>query len=210
MADDTEIKRAIEATENYFSEMSKTHNTQGGTKEESHYPALTVLLNAIGKDLSVVCVSQLRDQGADHPDFGLYAAEQADRSPPVVGQAEPPKHGVVEAKGVEANLVGLEKSDQVKKYLRVYELVTTTNYREFCLFRKVGGGGGASRGTDYSQQRSRLLGNDCHSEVEANCCTRARPPSLGISEAVDELHIVNFGTEARRVSSCVLCARGIG
>lgn len=140
MAGDTEIKRAIDATGNYFSEMSRTHNTQGGTKEESHYPALTALLNAIGEDLSVVCVSQLKDQGADHPDFGLYAAEQADRPPPVMGQAEPPKHGVIEAKGVEANLVGLDKSDQVKKYLRGYELVITTNYREFCLFRKVGGG----------------------------------------------------------------------
>lgn len=140
MAEDTEIKRAVDATENYFSEMSRTHNTQGGTKEESHYPALTALLNEIGNDLSVVCVSQLKDQGADHPDFGLYAAEQADRPPPVVGQAEPPKHGVIEAKGVEANLVGLDKSDQVKKYLRGYQLVTTTNYREFRLFRKIGGG----------------------------------------------------------------------
>ena len=131
-----EVEQAEHAVENYFAEMSKTYNTQGGTDEESYYPALAVLLNEIGKELSVVCVSQARDMGDGRPDFGLYADDQADKRPPVVGQVEPPKHGVIEAKGLDIRLDGFEKSDQVKKYLRGYQLVTTTNYREFHLFRR--------------------------------------------------------------------------
>lgn len=136
MTEVTEIKKAVKAVEAYFNEMSRTYNTQGGTKEESHYPALTALLNSIGESLSVMCVSQSADMGDGRPDFGLYASDQADKRPPELGQAEPPKYGVVEAKALDANLARIEKGDQVKKYLNGYQLVTVTNYREFHLFRR--------------------------------------------------------------------------
>ena len=131
------VKKAVK---DYFKDMRATYNTGGGTDEESYYPAFSDLMNKIGKGLSVVCVAQLRDQGADHPDFGLYAKEQSDRPPPVVGQADPPKHGVIEAKGVNADLDNIEQSEQVTKYLRGYQLVMATNYREFRLFRRTSSG----------------------------------------------------------------------
>ena len=59
----------------------------GGTDELSYYPALTNLLNAVGGTLrpKVFCVSQLAQQGAGHPDFGLYAARQVQRGQPKQG-----------------------------------------------------------------------------------------------------------------------------
>ena len=132
--------KITKAVRDYFKDIRTTYNTGGGTDEESYYPAFRDLMNKIGKDLSIVCVAQLRDQGADHPDFGLYAKEQSDRPPPVVGQSDPPRHGVVEAKGVNTALDKIEQSEQVTKYLRGYQLVMATNYREFRLFRKTDSG----------------------------------------------------------------------
>ena len=44
----------------------------------------------------VFCVGELADQGAGHPDFGLYAAKQVQQGRPREGQV--PERGVVEVK----------------------------------------------------------------------------------------------------------------
>ena len=51
-------------------------------------PPLANLLNAIGNTLrlKVFCVGELAQQGAGHPDFGLYAAKQVQQGRPREGQ----------------------------------------------------------------------------------------------------------------------------
>ena len=74
--------------------------TGGATGERSYYPALSNLLNAVGGALRrrVFCVSEMAQQGAGHPDFGLYAAKQVQKGQPKEGQL--PECGVVEVKSV--------------------------------------------------------------------------------------------------------------
>ena len=60
--------------ETYLKRMAEIHATGSATKETSYYGALENLLNSIGKSLKprVICNGQIRNQGAGHPDFGLY------------------------------------------------------------------------------------------------------------------------------------------
>jgi hypothetical protein len=84
----------------YLSRMADIRGTGAATKETSYYSALENLLNQIGKTLKpqVICNGQLRNQGADNPDFGLYTRGQVQRGEPVKGQ--PPERGVIEVKGL--------------------------------------------------------------------------------------------------------------
>ena len=89
------------------------------------------------------CVGELADQGAGHPDFGLYGAKQVQRGRPREGQT--PEHGVVEVKpaGVGASSrVGASfggdawltaAGDQISRYWKRYRLVLVTNARDFVL-----------------------------------------------------------------------------
>ena len=88
----------IAAVEAYFEDLRRIRASGGGTDELSYYPALTNLLNAVGGTLrpKVFFVSQLAQQGAGHPDFGLYAARQVQKGQPKQGQT--PECGVVEVK----------------------------------------------------------------------------------------------------------------
>ena len=83
------------AVEEYLAELRRIRATGGGTGELSYYPPLHNLLNAVGGLLrpKVHCVSQLAQQGAGHPDFGLYAARQVSKGQPKQGQT--PEGGVV-------------------------------------------------------------------------------------------------------------------
>ena len=96
MAGTSEKLRA--AVEAYFDELRKVRASGGGTGELSYYPALANLLRAVGGSLKpkVFPVSNLSDQGAGHPDFGLYAAKQVKKGQPREGQT--PEHGVIEVK----------------------------------------------------------------------------------------------------------------
>ena len=91
-------RKLTAAVEEYLSELRRIRATGGGTGELSYYPALNNLLNAVGGTLRprVYCVSQLAQQGAGHPDFGLYAARQVQGGKPRQGQT--PEGGVVEVK----------------------------------------------------------------------------------------------------------------
>ena len=89
------------AVKNYFSDLANIRASGGATGERSYYPALANLLNTVGGALrpKVFCVGELADQGAGHPDFGLYAARQVQRGRPREGQM--PERGVVEVKSTE-------------------------------------------------------------------------------------------------------------
>jgi hypothetical protein len=58
--------------ERYFSRLRDERGLGGGTKERSFYPALADLFNGLGKELKpkVLCLSDLANTGAGHPDFG--------------------------------------------------------------------------------------------------------------------------------------------
>ena len=86
------------AVETYFADLGRVRASGGATGERSSYGPLANLFNAIGATLTpkVFCVGELAEQGAGHPDFGLYAAKQVQRGRPREGQT--PEHGVVEVK----------------------------------------------------------------------------------------------------------------
>ena len=85
--------------EEYFSALSLSKSTGAATDELSTYLALGNLLNAVGATLrpKVFCVVEMANQGAGHPDIGLFVASQVQKGKPCKGQS--PERGVVEVKG---------------------------------------------------------------------------------------------------------------
>ena len=121
------------AAEHYFAGLRVVRASGGATGERSTYGPLAGLLNAIGKTLKpkVFCVGELADQGAGHPDFGLYTARQVQRGRPRQGQT--PERGVVEVKPADDDAWLTADSDQVSRYWDRYRLVLVTNTRDFVL-----------------------------------------------------------------------------
>ncbi len=121
------------AVEAYFTELRRVRASGGATDERSSYPALSNLLNAVGAGLKpkVFCVGELVDQGAGHPDFGLYAAKQVQRGRPHEEQL--PERGVVEVKAVHDDARLTAAGGQVSRYWKRYRLVLVTNTRDFVL-----------------------------------------------------------------------------
>ena len=109
-------KQLIASVEAYFVDLRRVRGTGGGTHERSYYPALTNLLNGIGRTLKpkMFCVHEGADQGAGHPDFALYTASQVQKGRPRKGQF--PERGVVEVKPVGDDAWVTAKSDQVSRY----------------------------------------------------------------------------------------------
>ena len=121
------------AVEIYFSDLRRVRASGGATGERSSYSALANLLNAVGATVKprVFCVSELADQGAGHPDFGLYAAKQVQRERAKEGQI--PERGVVEVKAAGDDAWLTAESGQVSRYWNRYRQVLVTNTRDFVL-----------------------------------------------------------------------------
>ena len=121
------------AVEEYFADLRRIRASGGATGERSFYPALTNLLNAVGSSFrpQVFCVGELADQGAGHPDFGLYTRRQVQKGTPRPGQV--PERGVVEVKPAGDDAWLTADSDQVSRYWGRYRLVLVTNTRDFVL-----------------------------------------------------------------------------
>ena len=121
------------AVEEYFDDLRRIRASGGATGERSFYPALTNLLNAVGSSLrpQVFCVGELAEQGAGHPDFGLYTRRQVQRGTPRPGQV--PERGVVEVKPASDDAWLTADSHQVSRYWDRYRLVLVTNTRDFVL-----------------------------------------------------------------------------
>ena len=124
------ITQAVEA---YFTELRLVRGSGGATDERSLYVPLANLLNAVGGALKpkVFCVQELADQGAGHPDFGLYTTQQVQKGKPKSGQK--PERGVVEVKPVGDDAWLTAASAQVNQYLQGYRSVLVTNARDFVL-----------------------------------------------------------------------------
>ena len=125
--------KLVRAVEDYLTDLRKIRASGGGTGERSYYPPLTNLLNAVGSALKpkVFCISELAQQGAGHPDIGLYAAKQVQKGKP--GQGQIPECGVLEVKSADDDAWLTVGSDQVSKYWSKYRLVLVTNTRDFVL-----------------------------------------------------------------------------
>ena len=121
------------AVETYLADLRRVSASGGATSERSSYGPLANLLNAVGTTLKpkVFCVGELADQGAGHPDFGLYAAKQVQKGQPREGQI--PECGVVEVKPVVDDAWLTAAGDQVSRYWNRYRLVLVTNTRDFVL-----------------------------------------------------------------------------
>ena len=121
------------AVEAYFADLRRVRASGGATGERSSYGPLANLLNAVGGTLKpkVFCVGELADQGAGHPDFGLYAAKQVRKGRPRKDQI--PERGVVEVKSPGEDTLAPGIRDQVARYRNRYRLVLVTNLREFVL-----------------------------------------------------------------------------
>lgn len=132
-------ERIVEA---YLGRMAEIRAAGGATGETSYYGAFENLLNAVGKGLRprVVANGQLRNQGAGHPDFGLYTAEQCRGGAPLPGQGAGPERGVVEVKPLADETWATADTAQVSRYWQRYRLVLVTNYRAFLLVGVDGAG----------------------------------------------------------------------
>ena len=121
------------AVENYFTDLRSIRASGGATPELSYYPPLTNLLNAVGSTLKpkVFCISAMAQQGADHPDFGLYSASQIQKGKPRQGQL--PESGVIEVKPATDDAWLTADGGQVSKYWGLYRIVLVTNTRDFVL-----------------------------------------------------------------------------
>ena len=121
------------AVETYLTDLQQIRASGGATGERSYYGPLANLLNAVGHTLKpkVICVGELADQGAGHPDFGLYAAKQLQKNQPKEGQV--PERGVVEVKSASDDAWLTVASAQVSRYWERYRLVLVTNTRDFVL-----------------------------------------------------------------------------
>ena len=119
--------------EDYLSDLRRIRASGGATGERSTYGPLANLLNGVGATLKpkVFCVGELAEQGAGHPDFGLYAAKQLQRGKPREGQL--PECGVVEVKPPNDDAWLTAQTDQVSRYWNRYRLVLVTNTRDFVL-----------------------------------------------------------------------------
>ena len=64
--------------ETYLEDLYAIRSSGGAVKETSYYPALSNLLNEVGKTLKprVRCIINIQNAGAGLPDGGLYSAEQ--------------------------------------------------------------------------------------------------------------------------------------
>ncbi len=126
----TKLATAVEA---YLADLRRIRASGGATGERSYYSPLANLLNAVGDALKpkVFCVGELAQQGAGHPDFGLYAAKQVQRGRPRDGQL--PEYGVVEVKSAGDDAWLTAEGSQVSRYWDRYRLVLVTNTRDFVL-----------------------------------------------------------------------------
>ena len=122
-----------QAVEAYFTDLRLVRGSGGATDERSLYVPLANLLNAVGGTLrpKVFCVQDLANQGAGHPDFGLYTTRQVQKGNPKLGQK--PERGVIEVKPVADDAWLTAASDQVTGYWKEYRQVLATNFRDFVL-----------------------------------------------------------------------------
>jgi len=121
--------------ENYLQEPHAVRSSGAGVRETSYYPALSNLLNEVGKKLKprVRCIIHLQDTGGGIPDGGLFTEEQIRNDASELLAGAIPARGAIEAKAASADAWRIAESKQAKDYWGRYRQVLVTNYRDFVL-----------------------------------------------------------------------------
>ena len=150
--------RLTAAVGEYLGELRRVRGTGAATEERSYYPALRDLLDAVGAALrpKVFSVIELGQQGAGHPDLGLFAANQVSKGQPrpsASSGGQLPASGVVEVKGTGDDAWLTADSAQVSRYWQRYRQVLVTNTRDFVLL------GDDGRGNPARLETFRLAGS---------------------------------------------------
>ena len=133
------VAQTVAIAEAYLSELRDIHATQANSPEVSYYPALANLFNGVAKSLrpKVLCVMNLKDQGADNPDGGLFTADQFSRGADTKRAGGlPPSRGAIEVKSTSKDIKTIAASKQVAKYLDLYRIVLVTNLRSFLIVER--------------------------------------------------------------------------
>ena len=133
----------MQAVERYLSELHGIHSSGAGVAETSFYPALSNLLNEIGKTLdpNVRCIINLANRGAGLPDGGLFTADQLRRTPDEDAfTAQVPSRGAIEVKPPSEEVEAIAGTAQLARYLDRYRQVLVTNLRDFALFGREADG----------------------------------------------------------------------
>ena len=126
----------MNALETYLEELYAIRSSGGAVKETSYYPALSNLLNEVGKTLKprVRCIINIQNAGAGLPDGGLYAAEQFQKqSKGELREGQLPARGAIEVKSTGEEVKNIAGSEQVMRYVNRYKQVLVTNLRDFVL-----------------------------------------------------------------------------
>ncbi len=126
----------MDALETYLTDLRDIRSTGAAVAETSFYPAISNLLDEIGKSLKpkVRCVINIANRGAGLPDGGLFTAGQFQKaSDAEPKQGQPPERGVLEAKPTSESVEKIARSQQVERYCGKYGLVLVTNFRDFLL-----------------------------------------------------------------------------
>lgn len=122
--------------ETYLRELRDIRSSGAAVKETSYYPALSNLLNEVGKKLKprVRCIINLANRGAGLPDGGLFTPDQFQKpsdAEPLPGQL--PARGVIEVKPTKDDAWVIAEGKQISGYWGKYRQVLVTNYWEFLL-----------------------------------------------------------------------------
>jgi len=121
--------------EDYISELRDIRASGAGVKETSYYPALSNLLNGVGRTLTpqVRCIMTLRNLGAGMPDGGLFTPDQFPKASDTPMEPQNPARGVIEVKGTKDDAWVIANGEQVSRYWGKYRQVLVTNLRDFVL-----------------------------------------------------------------------------
>src|SRR5216117_3595803 len=113
--------------ETYLEELNAIRSSGGAVKETSYYPALSNLLNEVGKTLKprVRCIINIQNAGAGLPDGGLYTAEQFQKQAKgalkgELREGQFPARGAIEVKSTGEEVKNIARSGQVMRYVNRY------------------------------------------------------------------------------------------
>ncbi len=125
----------------YLDEIAKVKATKAGTKETSYYPAVAIVVNAVGHRLkpSVYCLHHPSGKEGI-PDFGLFEQTKFKKAEqPSWTEGISPERGVIEVKGASHSIKALLASKQItEKYLPAYGLLLATNLWQWRLVTAQG------------------------------------------------------------------------
>jgi hypothetical protein len=125
----------MEVLNQYLREMLRIHATGAATPETSFYPAIAAAFQQAGKKLdpAVHVVLNTRNRGSGIPDGAIFLRRSLSGLEGLdeFDDQSAPERGVVEIKGLDADVEKIATTKQVQKYLNRYGQVLVTNYRDF-------------------------------------------------------------------------------